>query len=78
MTVYFIMLRIFGRKEKLANLAAEDATRERLERLAESKADAEVQLAAPINVGAGSGEWPFKVGGTGFDAVLCVAVQPDQ
>jgi hypothetical protein len=28
--------------------------------------------------GAGSGEWPFKVGGTGFDAVLRVAVQPDQ
>ena len=57
------------------------ALREELEDLAEPGARADVQLPTPTNTGGGpgsGGEWTFEVGGTGFDAVLRIAVRPDQ
>ena len=54
------------------------ASRERLEGLARRGAGGAVQRPNPADAGgpAGSRQWTFEVGGTGFEAEFRVAVQP--
>jgi pimeloyl-ACP methyl ester carboxylesterase len=56
------------------------ASREQLDARAKPELDAAVQLPTPTKSGGsgGTGEWTFRIGGTGFAATLRVAIELDQ